>query len=145
MKRILLVALLSVFMIGSVRAEIIAECGASAGYSFYLQGPNVPANKSGWTDDKISKGSTSIVLIDDKFDVLFSDGNSKNKSSRADGAQVILLGVNSTEKSFSLLVVYKGNSAEIYTYHGLSKTLIQQPARYNAAVNSTKMMVSKCK
>ena len=102
-------------------------------------------NKSGWTDDKISKGSTSIVLIDDKFDVLFSDGNSKNKSSRADGAQVILLGVNSTEKSFSLLVVYKGNSAEIYTYHGLSKTLIQQPARYNAAVNSTKMMVSKCK
>ena len=99
MKRILLVALLSVFMIGSVRAEIIAECGASAGYSFYLQGPNVPANKSGWTDDKISKGSTSIVLIDDKFDVLFSDGNSKNKSSRADGAQVILLGVNSTEKA----------------------------------------------
>lgn len=91
MKRILMLVVLGVLMSGTAHAEIAAECGASAGYSFYLQGSFVPASKSGWTDDKISKGSTSIVLINEKFDVLYSDRNSKNRSSCADGGKSFCL------------------------------------------------------
>ena len=105
----------------------------------------MPLDKSGWTKDTISTGSTSIILVDNKLDVLYSDGASKNKSSRADGAEVVLLGVSSDGGTFSLLVTYKGQSAEIYTYNELSKTLIFQPARYNTMIQSAKIMISKCK
>ena len=144
MKHFFIAALVLVVASVEAGAEIIAECGPASGYSFFLQGRFVPVNRSGWSKDTISKGSTSIVSVEGKFDVLYSDGISKNRSSRADGAEVIPLGMNTVEKSVTLLVIYKNRSAEIYTYHGLSKSLIHQPVRYNATINSAKMMVSNC-
>jgi hypothetical protein len=145
MKCFLITMFVALVVSGQGHAGIIAECGPSSGHSFFFQGKFVPANKSGWDKDKISKGSTSIILVDGKFDVLYSDGASKNRSSRADGALIVPLGENSVEKSIVLLVVYKNKSAEIYTYHGLSKTLIYQPIKYNMLVNSAKIIVSRCK
>ena len=129
---------------GAVNAEIIAECGAFEGHSYFFEGAFVSADDSGWDKDKISSGSTSIVLIDKKFDVIFTDIAFKNKSSRADGASVIPLNINKDEAIITLLVNYEGFSSEFYTYHGQSKTLVLQQVKINSLINAAKMMVARC-
>jgi hypothetical protein len=147
MGKMLMVALVgvAVAVTGTARAEIIGECGAFEGYSYYYPGKNVKPSSSGWAKDKISSGSTSITLIDKQFDVIYSGTVSKNRSSRANGAQIILLGTNPDEASITLLVGYPGVSAEFYTYHGLSKTLTLQTIRFNQLINSAKLLVAKCR
>ena len=70
---------------------------------------------SGWTKDKISNGITKATKNQKgEYDIIFVDVTKNIISSREDGGEVLLL--NKGKSSFSLLVVYPGKTAEIYSF-----------------------------
>ncbi len=70
---------------------------------------------SGWVDEKITGGITKVAKIaENEYDVLFVDTRKDIISARRDGGRVFLL--NRGRSAFSLLVVYPGTTAEVYTF-----------------------------
>ncbi len=55
-----------------------------------------------------------MTVGDNKYDILFVDTRNQIISSLADGAAVIPL--NKGQNAFSVLVVYPGKTAEVYTF-----------------------------
>lgn len=75
----------------------------------------VPKDKSGWTDDGITGGITYVKKIaKDKYDIVFFDVTKRIVSSIEEGGNVLLL--NKGQNVFSLLVVYPGKTAEVFTF-----------------------------
>jgi hypothetical protein len=114
MKRILLVTVLFLTMT-KIYAQDIASCSNPKGKSYYPELGLVTKDKSGWTDDGVSGGITTVKKISkDKYDIVFYDTTKRIISSIEDGGNVLLL--NKGKNVFSLLVVYPGKTAEIFTF-----------------------------
>ena len=109
--------LLLVLPISTVIAQpqVIASCSNPKGKSYYPELGLVKKNTSGWSDDAITGGVTNVKKIGkDKYDVVFLDVTKQIVSSLEDGGNVFLL--NKGTNVFSLLVVYPGQTAEIFTF-----------------------------
>lgn len=127
------------------QAKVLAECGAFSGYSYYIPGPFVGGKLSGWTEDTISTGSTSIVEVGGEFDVIYSDATTKNRSSRADGAQVVPVGSNSEDGGLVLVVGYSGKVAEVYYLNTAKRLLILHQVKFGTLLKKSSQMISKCR
>ena len=117
MKNILKLLALFIFagIYNSVSAADIASCSNPKGKTYYPELGLVTKDKSGWTDDGISGGITTVKKIaKDKYDIVFYDTTKRIISSIEDGGNVLLL--NKGKNVFSLLVVYPGKTAEIFTF-----------------------------
>lgn len=117
MKNILKLLALFIFtgIYNSVSAADIASCSNPKGKSYYPEMGLVTKDKSGWTDDGISGGRTTVKKIaKDKYDIVFYDTTKRIISSIEDGGNVLLL--NRGKNVFSILVVYPGKTAEIFTF-----------------------------
>jgi len=150
MKKLLITAVVAMGLLASqgVNAAVIAECGGSKGYAYYYPGPFIKKGQTGFTEDAISKGSFSIVTIEDKFDVLFTDASGSTQSSLSQGAKVIPVGSEPVEDGGGRLVVlvnYPNATVEIYSYHIPSKTLTLLQHKYKGPITSSKLLVSNCK
>lgn len=107
----------SIALLGSTAAAAvdIASCSNPIGKGYYPQTGIVDKEGSGWNDERITGGITKVSLSGEgEFDVLFVDSRNEIISSRQDGGHVLFL--NRGEKAFSLLVVYPGKTAEVYTF-----------------------------
>ena len=63
-----------------VNAETIASCSGVKGYSFYQNlGSFSDKKSSGWDEDQITEGKTSVIRNDDGFDILFVDGHTEKQ------------------------------------------------------------------
>ena len=74
----------------SAKADVITRCGASKGYAYYFEGPLVPREKSGWTQDGISQGSMQLVRDGKELDIVYTD-TAGTRSAKADGFLVFNL------------------------------------------------------
>lgn len=98
-----------------LRAADIASCSNPTGKGYYPETGIVSAKDSGWADEKITGGITKLAKIgDNEYDILFVDTRKEIISARQDGGHVILL--NRGRSAVSVLVVYPGKTAEIYTF-----------------------------
>ncbi len=144
--RSLLSATAVLFLLATpANAKILAVCGPFEGYGYYDEGAFVPKGETGWTEDKIGIGSTSITEVDGKFDIIFSDVASKNVSSRADGVKVNLISINNDAEIITILVSYPNVSIEIYTYNVIMKKFVLLQTKFNSIINKSTMMVADCK
>lgn len=99
----------------TARATDIASCSNPEGHVYFPELGLVGKKDSGWSTDKISGGITKLVkLSEGEYDILFVDARKDIISSREDGGNVIPL--NRGESVFSVLVVYPGKTAEIFTF-----------------------------
>lgn len=93
----------------------IASCSNPSGKGYFPEMGIVKKPDSGWVDEKISGGITKLTkLADNEYDILFVDIRKDIISARSDGGTVIPL--SRGEKSFAVLVVYPGRTAEVYTF-----------------------------
>ncbi len=147
MKKLVGAILITVGLLASqgVNADVIAECGGSKGYAYFYPAPLVKEADAGFTEDAISKGSFSIVTIEDKFDVIFTDTSGSTQSSLSQGASVIPIGSVPDEGRIVVLVNYPDRTVEIYSYHKFSNTLTLLQHKYNTIVPSSKLLVSSCR
>ena len=99
----------------SAQAADIAACSDPAGKGYFPEMGIVTKKDSGWSDEKITGGITKLTKLGDgEYDVLFVDVRQEIISARGDGATVIPLNIG--ENAFSVLVVYPGQTAEVYTF-----------------------------
>lgn len=99
----------------SAQAADIAACSDPSGKGYFPETGIVKKADSGWTDEKISGGITKLTKVsENEYDILFVDIRKDIISARADGGTVIPL--SRGVKSFSVLVVYPGKTAEVYTF-----------------------------
>ena len=116
MKKILIViAVLLSFITSIAFAQDIASCSNPKGKSYFPELGGVSKNMSGWADDGITGGITTVKKIaKNEYDIVFYDVTKTIISSIQDGGNVLLL--NKGKNVFSLLVVYPGKTAEIFTF-----------------------------
>ncbi|WP_225764174.1 hypothetical protein [Stenotrophomonas sp. Marseille-Q4652] len=96
-------------------AADIASCSNPSGKGYYPEKGIISAQDSGWEDERITNGITKLVRqADGGYDVLFVDVRNEIVSALQDGALVVPL--NRGEDVFSVLVVYPGKTAEVYTF-----------------------------
>lgn len=98
-----------------LHAADIASCSNPSGKGYYPETGIVAAKDSGWSDEKITGGITKLSKLDDgEYDILFVDVRKDIISSRQDGGHVLLL--NRGENAVSVLAVYPGKTAGVYTF-----------------------------
>ena len=113
MKSFLFVFLLAFSSISN--AVDIASCSNPKGKGYYPELGLVDKEISGWQDEKITGGITKLSKIGkDEYDILFVDTRKQIYSSREDGGTVLML--NRGKNVVSFLVVYPGQTADIYTF-----------------------------
>ena len=102
-------------------AAAILTCGPATGYGYYLRGGVVPDSDVGWHEDAISGGETRLVQDGDGFDIVFRDATGQTRSSRAEGAAVVPI------------VVQSGLVILISAYQGPQPTLEHYLFRWDAS------------
>lgn len=96
-------------------AADIASCSDPSGKGYYPEIGLVGEKDSGWSDEKITGGITKVAKLGkDEYDILFVDVRKEIVSARQDGGHVLLL--NKGKNAFSMLVIYPGTTAEVYTF-----------------------------
>jgi hypothetical protein len=96
-------------------AADIASCSNPSGKGYFPEIGLVGKKDSGWSDEKITGGITKVVKLgENEYDILFVDARKDIVSARQDGGRVLLL--NQGKNAFSMLVVYPGTTAEVYTF-----------------------------
>jgi hypothetical protein len=113
MKALLILLLFTIN--SSAYAVDIASCSGLKGKAYFPELGLVGKKDAGWADDKIPGGITKLTKDKDgQYDIVFVDARKQIISATEAGGRVFLL--NSGEKVFSILVVYPGTTAEIYTF-----------------------------
>ena len=96
-------------------AADIASCSNPTGTGYYPETGIVSAKDSGWNEEKITGGITKLSKQgDNEYDILFVDIRKEIISARQDGGRVLLL--NRGKNVVSVVVVYPGKAAEVYTF-----------------------------
>ena len=114
MRMLLLVAVAMLTLVNPTKAETLFTCGASQGKAFYLSGPHVLGDKSGWADDAISGDSFSFLTLEDgSLDMVFSDATGRSYSARGDGGTVIAIYADTEAAQF---VVHYPSTGVVGTY-----------------------------
>ena len=109
------IVLSAVIASASAFGQDIASCSNPVGQGYFPEIGLVGKEDSGWSEEKITGGLTKVTKVaDNEYDVLFVDVRKEITSARQDGGIVLLL--NRGKGVFSLLVVYPGTTAEVYTF-----------------------------
>lgn len=96
-------------------AADIASCSDPSGKGYFPEIGLVGKEDSGWSDERIAGGITKVVRLgENDYDILFVDARKDIVSARQDGGRVLL--PNRGKNAFSMLVVYPGTTAEVYTF-----------------------------
>jgi hypothetical protein len=131
-------------MVASVgRAEIVATCGASEGYGYFIPKRLVLPAESGWEGEKISKGSFQLIRSGDDWDIIFTDATGGTLSSRADGGSVSAV---ITEEGDTVVQVIYGGSVETYVFwFSLDVPVVTySQAKFGMPVPKHSLMVAHC-
>lgn len=100
---------------GSLAAQEIATCKNPVGQAYYPHRYPIPKNKSGWTNDAITDGITTIRrLSSGEYDILFFDATKQIISTVADGGVVVRIKRSNNDVLF---VVLYAQSGVLETYH----------------------------
>ena len=102
-------------MVGSASAAVLMECGASDGYSYFIEGGIVPSDKAGWTSDGVASGRISLVQNGQDFDIMTTDATGGTYSYKADGAKIIPISV--TPDEWAILAAFPLGVVEVHHFH----------------------------
>lgn len=146
MKKITVLLFLALTSLNIFAQTQIASCHDPKGFAFYPFIDPVPKNKSGWTDDAITGGITTLIRIGaNDYDLLFTDAYKRIISSKQDGGLVKVIRAGTNE--ITVLILYS-NIVEIYSFWKakdgqLQYSIIQSKGLGNP-IYKTSVMVGKC-
>lgn len=128
-------------------AQDVARCSDSKGQAFYPFAGLIPKDKSGWREDGVTKGRITVKrLSNDEYDLIFTDTQRPDVSSRADGGIVLM--ARAASQDFSLIIVYPGSTTEIYSFWKASDGRLQYSHLQNKAgiapIPKSSALVGQC-
>lgn len=124
--------------------KVLASCGGVRGYAYYPDNGSLLPDDAGWTEDAITRGSSTLVRsIDGKLDLLFTDATETPVSARADGGEVLLL--RRTESEAVVMVAYP-RVVELYHYvrEPGGRLLVMHLQSKSSLISKTALMVGSC-
>ncbi|WP_206861295.1 tyrosine-type recombinase/integrase [Lysobacter changpingensis] len=99
----------------SAQAADVASCSDPVGQGYFPEIGLIGKKDAGWSEERITGGITKLVKTGESdLDILFVDARKDIVSARDDGGRVSLL--TKGENAFSVIVVYPGTTAEVYTF-----------------------------
>ena len=113
MKNLLL--LFFILFLSNAFSETIITCDSIHGYSHFHPNTMTKKENSGWEDDAIKNGKFSLIQVDKKFDILFSDAVGQFTSYRADGGTVELL--DATPPFYNFIIYYPNKIIELFSFN----------------------------
>lgn len=127
----------------SAQAEVVATCGASKGWGYYVPGGLNPDQKPELVQDAILKGSFQLIRSGDDFDIIATDASGGTFSAKADGGKVI--GATTQEGNIVVHVFYKV-TAETYIFWLATRdpTVSYSQAKFSAGIPKHSLMVATC-
>jgi hypothetical protein len=137
-----------VFSIGTSSAsewQEITSCGALKGRAYYFAGGAVPKEQSGWQDDGISNGTTSLLSNGKEVDIVYKDTTGNQRSARFHDEATLLAFPGKT--TLRVLVVHKGGkSLEQYTFqiNGSGQGIVILSQQRDAVISKVSVMIGKC-
>jgi hypothetical protein len=146
--KIILISIVMLFLPINVNAQEIATCKNLEGYSYYHFSGVVPKNKSGWNDDKITGGVTTLTKnANGEYDILILDASKTIKSLTQEGGKVIL--IRKGVKDASFIHLYPGMVAEVYTFwtttDGKNKLdMLRSKGGNGVLVHLSSLMIGEC-
>lgn len=146
MKKIILLALF--FCSSFVNAQVITSCQNPKGTGFYHHHGPISSSESGWKDEKITGGITTLnKMADGKYDILIVDARKSVLSFRQDGGEVILLRKGTNDATF--LHMYPGMVIELYTFwkdaNGKFRfDMLQSKGGDGLQIHKSTVMVGEC-
>ena len=149
MRRPLAIALLGILLsAANGHAQEITTCRNPVGKAFYHFNGMNDKSGSGWIDDGIKNGVTTLVRTNDGSpDILYVDIRGKPISMTQEGAAVRVLRFD--EDQITIIVVYEGATTEIYSFFrekdGKSRfTVLTNKTGKAAAFPKSSVMVGDC-
>ena len=133
-----------------VNAQEITSCQNPKGYAYYHhhKGGLMSLSESGWSDDKISGGITTLKkLLDGKYDIFIVDIRKSIISLRQDGGEILLLRKGKEDATF--LHFFPGNAVELYTFwrdaNGKDRfDLLQSKGGDNYPIHKSSVLTGEC-
>jgi hypothetical protein len=116
-KSIFLAAMVSLCVPSVVYAEVIALCGESTGYSYFMEDGLVAPGDGGWGEDKISSGNIILTRDGKNYDITYTDTTGGTRSATSDGG--VVTGTDDGAGTIVVIVIYKtdaGIGAEHYLF-----------------------------
>ena len=114
--------LVAIFLVGMwilpdfALAQVVAKCGDPTGYSHYHHRWPTPKSESGFQEDRISGGLTTLQRLGKgDYDILMVDARKQVMSYKQDGGKILLLRRGKSDVTF--LVVFEGMVIELYTFY----------------------------
>ena len=115
MKTTILLAVGCLLLSTTSHAANVAQCSNPVGQAYYPYLGLMEKKTSGWTDDKITGGITTLRKIGkNQYDLLFVDSFKQIISTIQDGGKVYLYSKGTNNVSF--LVLYPGKTVEVFTF-----------------------------
>ena len=145
--KIVFLILCSFFSI-NLNAQVITSCQNPKGTGFYHHHGPTSSSESGWKDEKITGGITTLnKMTDGKYDILIVDARKSVSSFRQEGGEVILLRRGTNDATF--LHMYPGMVIELYTFWKDAKgkfkfDMLQSKGGDGLQIHKSTVMVGEC-
>lgn len=127
---------------------ILTICGESKGDAYYFEGGLVGPGQGGWHQDGISGGSFTLLITDNKLDIIFKDATGNTYSHLKEGDTVRLISAN---KDVNTFLVISENAARDTVEHYLFAlnqygvgTVAWGTIRSNDTIKKSSLMTARC-
>lgn len=97
-------------------AEVVFECGASEGWSYFFEDPRFPETDVGWQTDQISTGQILLLKEGTEYEIAFGDAIGAQTVGAQGGEVLPLAGSGDLSNYIALLVIYPGPYFEHYLF-----------------------------
>ena len=139
-------AVLCLAMAGSnASADIVATCGESNGWGYYVPGGMSPTQEPEWVKDGISKGSFHLIRSGEDFDIVFTDSSGGTVSTKGDGGTIA--GEVTQDGDVVVFVAYPKGAFETWVFWLSSKkpTVSFSQAKHSTGIRKHSLMVAPCR
>lgn len=139
MVRLKLALILAAVSYTSASAETIITCSGGSGWAYYFDNSDTSGGQ--WVEDGMSKGSVTLVTLDDGADMIIQDAIGII-SARSQGATVTVLKVS--DPFITVLVDYHSGAVELYTFNLRDRKLTWSQHKFGVAFDKGMTLVGDC-
>jgi len=123
-------------------SNVIASCGSSVGYGYYVDNGLIPSEKAGYSEDKISNGVIQLTSNDDQtMDVVHIDATGQKLSITADGAKLFPL---TNGSNIHIIAVYPAGVVENYTFRIATNEVTWTKSSFGQLIDKTSVLRATC-
>jgi hypothetical protein len=134
--------LISIIISSQAHSGVIASCGSSSGYSYYVDNGFIQPESAGFTDDTITDGVIQLISEpDNEMDIILIDATGQRLSIVKDGAKLVPLFYGG---NIHVIAVYPAGVVENYTFRVPTNEVTWTKSSYGQLIDKASVFRAKC-